>query len=62
MERWNAEYDMFLIPLANAFRTTFKKELKMLTDLVERLTIPCVVVGVGLAPQPEIQQVDVSSR
>lgn len=49
VERWNAEYDMFLIPLANAFRTTFKKELKMLTDLVERLTIPCVVVGVGLA-------------
>lgn len=49
VERWNAEYDMFLIPLANAFRTTFKKELKMLTDLVKRLTIPCVVVGVGLA-------------
>ena len=27
VERWNAEYDMFLIPLANAFRTTFKKEV-----------------------------------
>ena len=49
VERWNAEYDMFLIPLANAFRTTFRTELRMLTDLVKRLTIPCVVVGVGLA-------------
>lgn len=49
VERWNAEYDMFLIPLANAFRTTFRTELRMLTNLVKRLTIPCVVVGVGLA-------------
>lgn len=49
VERWNSAYDMFLIPLANAFRTTFRTELRMLTNLVKRLTIPCVVVGVGLA-------------
>ncbi|MDO5145611.1 MAG: polysaccharide pyruvyl transferase family protein [Eubacteriales bacterium] len=48
VDRWNEEYDMFLIPLANAFRTSFQKELVCITDLVNRLKIPCVVVGVGL--------------
>lgn len=44
----NAQYDMFVIPLANAFREDFIVHLNKLTNLVKRLTIPCVVVGVGL--------------
>ena len=49
VEQWNAEYDLFLIPLANAFRITFMAELRILTNLVKRMKIPCVVVGVGMA-------------
>lgn len=48
VERINAEYDCFVLPLANAFRSTFKKELAVLISLVKRLRIPCVVVGVGV--------------
>ncbi len=46
-ERINSEYDCFIIPLANAFRRSFTEELNHLSDLIEKLTIPCVVVGVG---------------
>lgn len=46
-ERINAEYDAFVIPLANAFRPGFLKQLELLTKLVRKLRIPCVVVGVG---------------
>lgn len=48
IERINAEYDAFIIPLANAFRVTFEKELRNITELVKRLSIPSVVIGVGL--------------
>lgn len=48
IEQYNSDYDLFLIPLANAFRTSFIKELEYITDLVRHLHIPCVVVGVGL--------------
>ncbi len=44
----NREYDAFIIPLANAFRISFINELTALTYLVTRLTIPCVVIGVGV--------------
>ena len=43
----NADYDVFVVPLANAFRPSFRPYLDTLTDLVERLTIPVVVLGVG---------------
>ncbi|MCL2531663.1 MAG: polysaccharide pyruvyl transferase family protein [Oscillospiraceae bacterium] len=46
--RINREYDMFVIPLANAFRASFAPELARITKLVNMLKIPCVVVGVGL--------------
>jgi hypothetical protein len=46
-QRINEEYDAFVIPLANAFRHSFRKQLDALTELVERLTIPVVVLGVG---------------
>lgn len=43
----NATYDAFLIPLANAFRISFIEELKKITAFVKKLTIPCIVIGVG---------------
>ena len=44
----NREYEAFIIPLANAFRISFINELTALTYLVSRLSIPCVVIGVGV--------------
>ncbi|MQA27413.1 MAG: polysaccharide pyruvyl transferase family protein [Micromonosporaceae bacterium] len=46
-DRINAEYDLFVVPLANAFRHDFRKHLVTLTELIERLKIPVVVFGVG---------------
>lgn len=44
----NEKYDAFIIPLANAFRTDFVRELKILSKMVDGLSIPCVVAGVGV--------------
>ncbi|MEU3233235.1 polysaccharide pyruvyl transferase family protein [Nocardiopsis alba] len=46
-ERINEEYDAFVIPLANAFRVSFIGHLDALSSLIEKLTIPVVVLGVG---------------
>jgi hypothetical protein len=43
----NERYDVFVVPLANAFRLSFESRLNSLTELIERLTIPVVVLGVG---------------
>lgn len=44
----NAEFDHFVVPLANAFRPDFaKKWLPVLTSLIQRLRIPVTVLGVG---------------
>ena len=43
----NDEYDVFVVPLANAFRLDFRASLDRLSTLIEQLTIPVVVVGVG---------------
>lgn len=48
ISQWNSEYDCFVIPLANAFRDSFLMQLKYITTLVTKLTIPCIVIGVGL--------------
>ena len=45
--RINEEYDVFVVPLANAFRPSFQKQLDALSDLIEQLSIPVVVLGVG---------------
>ncbi|MGV9452896.1 polysaccharide pyruvyl transferase family protein [Streptomyces sp. NPDC003635] len=45
--RINEQYDVFVVPLANAFRPSFEPQLKRLTQLITRLKIPVVVVGVG---------------
>ncbi|MFD7876862.1 polysaccharide pyruvyl transferase family protein [Streptomyces sp. NPDC059766] len=45
--RINEEYDVFVVPLANAFRPSFELSLQRLTRLINKLKIPVVVVGVG---------------
>lgn len=44
----NEECSAFVIPLADAFREDFIKELNSITELVKRLKIPCIVTGVGV--------------
>lgn len=46
-DRINDEYDLFVIPLANALRPNFRSQLNDLSALVEKLDIPVVVFGVG---------------
>lgn len=53
IDRFNQEYECFIIPLANAFRASFVKELNYLTALVKKLNIPCVVTGVGIQAKLE---------
>lgn len=48
IDNMNEQYDCFIIPLANAFRASFVKELEYLTKLVKGLKIPCVIAGVGI--------------
>lgn len=58
-ERVNEEYDAFIIPLADAFRVDFMPELDALTSFVKKLTIPCVVTGVGLRAdyEPKLDEI-----
>jgi hypothetical protein len=43
----NETYDHLVIPLANAFRLSFLDSLNAMSDIIEKLTIPVSVVGVG---------------
>jgi hypothetical protein len=43
----NERYDVFVVPLANAFRRSYAHRLVAMTQLIERLRIPVVVFGVG---------------
>jgi polysaccharide pyruvyl transferase WcaK-like protein len=45
--RINEQYDAFVVPLANAFRPSFQPMLDRLTQLISKLRIPVVVIGVG---------------
>lgn len=45
----NANYDGYIIPLADAFRPSFAPKLKKYAELINRLTIPVYVIGVGLS-------------
>ncbi len=47
IDRINAEFDLLVLPLANSFREDFLTPLGRLTDVVEKLSIPVVVTGVG---------------
>ena len=46
-EMINEEYDCFVIPLANAFRVSFEKQLNNITALIKKLKIPVIITGVG---------------
>ncbi|GAB3844858.1 polysaccharide pyruvyl transferase family protein [Micromonospora andamanensis] len=47
-DRINEQYDVFVIPLANAFRRSYAHRVDAMTNLIERLKIPVVVLGVGV--------------
>lgn len=47
IQRINDEFDSFVVPLANAFRPAFRRNLANLTRVIENLDIPVTVVGVG---------------
>ncbi len=44
----NEKYDLYIIPLADAFRSSFVPSLKRLTNFVEKLKIRVVVIGSGM--------------
>ena len=48
IEGINRTYDFFLVPLANAFRSSFLEDLDDLSKFIEQLKIPAIVIGVGL--------------
>ncbi|MFL5671509.1 MAG: polysaccharide pyruvyl transferase family protein [Chloroflexota bacterium] len=43
----NERFDAFVIPFANAFRPAFQPTLERYTEVIERLTIPVVVLSCG---------------
>ena len=47
-DRINEQYDVYVIPLANAFRPSYAHLHRADRQLVERLRIPVVVFGVGV--------------
>lgn len=46
-DRINEEYDVLVLPFANAFRLPYERILKNWTKLISRLKIPVVVLGIG---------------
>lgn len=54
----NDRFSAWVIPLANSFRPGWESSLNNMTRLIRRLTIPCVVVGVGLQAQLGSSHVD----
>ena len=46
-DRINERFDVYAIPLANAFRPSFEANLVAMTRLIEGLRIPVVILGVG---------------
>jgi hypothetical protein len=48
----NGRFDAYVLPLANAFRSSFANQLVRLTDLIKKLDMPVVVVGVGAQTTP----------
>jgi hypothetical protein len=54
----NETFDGFILPMADAFRDDNIQYLEGLTRFIERLKIPCYVIGVGLrAPyEPDLMK------
>lgn len=55
--RANEECSCFVIPLANAFRCNYISHLEVLTELLKKLTIPCVVTSVGIQ-ESKVERLD----
>jgi hypothetical protein len=60
----NSRFDHVVIPLANAFRPTYIETLDALSTLIEQLTIPVTVLGVGeqASLTASIRELTASSR
>ncbi len=43
------KFDCYMIPLADAFRSSFTKQMQKMTSFINKLKIPCYLVGVGLS-------------
>lgn len=54
-EKINENYDVYVIPLADAFRDDFRPALRNYTALIRKLKIPVIVTGVGLRANYEPQ-------
>lgn len=54
-EKINENYNLYVIPLADAFRDDFRPALRNYTELIRRLKIPVIVTGVGLRANYEPQ-------
>ncbi|MBC2186155.1 polysaccharide pyruvyl transferase family protein [Listeria sp. FSL L7-0253] len=54
-EKINENYDLYVMPLADAFRDDFRPILRNYTQLIHKLKIPVVVTGVGLRANYEPQ-------
>ena len=44
----NENYDYLVLPMANSFRKQFMQCMGMWTSIIEKLTIPVVVTGIGI--------------
>lgn len=55
IEYINSTYDMYVLPLANAFRYKYRFALSRLTDFIERIKIPVVVIGVGVGNVEDVE-------
>ena len=48
IEKINSTYDAYILPLADAFRPGFTKQLKSLSAAVRKFRIPVVVIGIAV--------------
>lgn len=66
-DRLNDEGRHVVIPLANAFRRGYLRELGLLTEAIEKLTVPVTILGVGgqfglIGPPRSAPDVDEAAR
>ena len=47
IDRINTEYEAYILPMADAFRSDFKNQLHDLTVFIKKLKIPVYLIGVG---------------
>ena len=53
IDRINQEMDLYIIPMADAFRKDFEKHLRNLTAFIRKLRIPAVLIGAGATARLE---------